>query len=1145
FSYQYCHNSQSIDLNQNSQCTCFLGFYNSNQQCFQCPNYSSNTPGQTAYKLSGCNTCQFQSYYMLQQATDTQNAVCAKCPYGTTLQTFNIQTTVLDVSACNNCMDGYQILDYGASASDGHPAKSAKCQRCPNNTFRNARLQSQDCLQCTSKFYGKIQQDGSVVCSLCPNNLMSNYFTQLPNGVTDCNICQKGYYNIGQSSNPPTCTKCPGQATSIYGGITIQQCVCDLNQYTVQIATQTTAAICQPCPNGSTRTSDIRLAGDESQCDYCQSGYYLLTPFQDSDGINPGKSANCQKCPNNSYSEQNISTSASVCSMCQLNYYMQTASDATTSAICLPCPNNTGTLDPVMTVGDANQCTVCQPGYYMIQPYKDGSNKPLTTAYKPSDCNTCQFLGYYMLQQATDTKNAVCAKCPYGTTLETNIQTTVQDVSACSKCIQGYIIIDQAASASDGNPAKSAKCLQCPNNTFRNFNIQSQDCKQCTSKFYGKVQQDGSVVCSLCPNNQMSNYQLDVPKGVTDCKLCQKGYYNIGQSSNPPTCTKCPGQTTSIFGGISIQYCVCDLNQYTVQIATQTTAAICKPCPNGSTRITDIRLPGDESQCDYCQSGYYLLTPFQDSDGINPGKSANCQKCPNNSYSEQNISTSVSVCSMCQLNYYMQTASDATTSAICLPCPNNTGTLDPVMTVGDANQCTVCQPGYYMIQPYKDGQQTSCKQCPTAQMKFQKTCLLLLVLIQLSYQYCHYANQPGLQNGDCSCITGFYSNNQNCQQCPNSSTSPFGIQALNPSDCSICPQGTHYMTQLASQPNQSASCTPCPNNSIFKGDPNSISDQSKCKTCNSGYYKVANAIIPSGDNGNLARAARCQKCPNNTFRFAILIPNMLDALDQVCSQCDDGFYVNSMVPRGQDARCSLCPNNSSQYSPPRIPNLSLRLLRPELPTFTSKDCNVCKLGYYNAETDPTKPVNCQQCPGGTTTLYPSSNNISSCICSQNQYITAISTPSSAASCLPCPTGSGRLVNYFNVVGDESQCDVCLEGYYLITPYQESDGISVAKGAQCQICPQNSYSVAGTSTSPSSCSLCKINFQMTNPADQSNSAQCQPCPDHTGTLAPASATTDVCNVCIAGYYMNQEFDNFQFSFSAMIKISILVILTLLL
>ncbi|KAL4506272.1 hypothetical protein ABPG73_017006 [Tetrahymena malaccensis] len=373
FSYQYCHNSQNPQSDSvTNNCGCNQGFYNQNHQCIQCPNYSSSQYGYIAIKLSDCNTCQFLDYYMLQQATDTNNAVCAKCPQGSSLLTSISQTIVKDVSACSYCKSGYYIIDKAVSESDGHPAQSAKCQRCPNNTFTSAVFDSQNCKQCTSNFYGRFQQDGSLVCSLCPNYTKSYYSLYLPNGVTDCSSCQKGYYKNGVSNGSPTCIKCPGQTTTFTNAASIKQCYCDYNYYIVQLSTDTTAGVCQQCPNGSTRISNIGLVGDESQCDYCQNGYYLLTPFQDSDGINPGKSAKCQKCPNNSYSEQNISTSASVCSMCQLNYYMQTASDATSSAICLPCLNNTGTLDPIQTVGDANQCTVCQPGYYMIQPYKDG-----------------------------------------------------------------------------------------------------------------------------------------------------------------------------------------------------------------------------------------------------------------------------------------------------------------------------------------------------------------------------------------------------------------------------------------------------------------------------------------------------------------------------------------------------------------------------------------------------------------------------------------------------------------------------------------------------------------------------------------------------------------------------------------------------
>ncbi|EAR81923.2 GCC2 and GCC3 family protein (macronuclear) [Tetrahymena thermophila SB210] len=388
-------------------------------------------------------------------------------------------------------------------------------------------------------------------------------------------------------------------------------------------------------------------------------------------------------------------------------------------------------------------------------------------------------------------------------------------------------------------------------------------------------------------------------------------------------------------------------------------------------------------------------------------------------------------------------------------------------------------------------------------MKNQKTCLLFLALIQLSYQYCHYSLTPNIYDGDsCNCYEGQYTNNKNCFFCPNSSFASRSKKVpTQASDCRACSIG-FYMTQAASS-SQSAICSKCPKNSYLFQQAQSVSDESVCRSCQPDYQMIKDAISPSSENGNKGKAAQCQKCPNNT--------SSLFTTD--CSSCAEGFYATSYDPSNQNANCQICPNNSSPMPP------------DQNRTQTSQDCKKCKKGFYNAETDQRKPVNCQKCPGNKTTQGISSQNIYSCICSKSQYITALPNNTSPFTCSSCPTGSGRLFDLY-LVGDESTCDVCLEGYYLITPYQDPVGSNPGVGAQCQICPKNSYSVAGTSNSPSSCSLCKPNYYMTKAADSTNSAECQPCPNNTATLDPVSQVGDAtqCTVCVAGYYMTQSYQD---------------------
>ncbi|KAL4506280.1 hypothetical protein ABPG73_017014 [Tetrahymena malaccensis] len=441
-------------------------------------------------------------------------------------------------------------------------------------------------------------------------------------------------------------------------------------------------------------------------------------------------------------------------------------------------------------------------------------------------------------------------------------------------------------------------------------------------------------------------------------------------------------------------------------------------------------------------------------------------------------------------------------------------------------------------------------------MKNYKTCLLVLALIQLSYQYCHYSYSTTLnKKGVCDCFSNFYYSNSNCVQCPNSSMVQQSSTKI--SDCSICPIDKYLIKEA--QLGKSAECLSCPDNSIR---PPSLLEQtaqnlSFCSSCNFGYFKIADAVTPSADNGNQAKAAKCQKCPNNTFtpppaRFLpippppglpappVFGPNSSSDSITSCGVCSEGFYATSKPSDGQNADCSLCPNNQSVV-------IDDNQVQPLFPTYTFKDCNSCIKGYFNAESVPSQPINCLKCPVGTTTIEASSLGIGQCICAQNQYTLSPSSPTSAAFCLPCPTGSGRIFPLINIIGDESQCDACLEGYYLIRPHQDPTDKLSPQGALCKICPKNSYSVAGISTSPSSCSLCKQNYFMQRAADSTNSAECQLCQNNTGTLNPARFPTDKCNVCSSSPQSSSSQSsqqNSQLSFSSVIKISVLIFLILL-
>ncbi|KAL4506267.1 hypothetical protein ABPG73_017001, partial [Tetrahymena malaccensis] len=496
-------------------------------------------------------------------------------------------------------------------------------------------------------------------------------------------------------------------------------------------------------------------------------------------------------------------------------------------------------------------------GFCQICPSNSFAN---SNAISQSQCSTCISNLFYLSQLATASSSAICIKCPNNTQTGTSYPTNIQDESECSLCQPGFYMQQASIPPSNGVQGKSAVCVQCPNNSS-SLNFQSkvgvQFCNICQQGYY--ISQPATdtqpAVCLPCSSNTTNKYDISSPKqnNINDCVACAANYYPT--QSNPLICQKCPNNTISNPAAFSISNCMCQPNYYMAAASSSTAAATCFPCPNGSGNYFSPIFPGDASQCDICQSGYYLISPFQDG---NPGISAQCQKCPNNSTSNPNISTNVSICSLCPQNYFMQAASTSTNSAICQPCPNGSGNKIAPFQPGDESQCNICQAGYYLIQSQLNQNPKKAAQC---------------------------------------------------QKCPFNSMSDIGANFI--SNCSQCPQ--NYYMQTASTPLTSATCQPCPGGSGNQQAPSIQGDLSQCNICQTGYY----LIQPS----STGQATQCQQCPNNSTsdpgslgisscsmclkNFYMQIASTLTT-SAICQPCPTGSGTQAPVSQvGDVSQCNI------------------------------------------------------------------------------------------------------------------------------------------------------------------------------------------------------------------------------------------------
>ncbi|EAR83647.2 GCC2 and GCC3 family protein (macronuclear) [Tetrahymena thermophila SB210] len=732
-SFQYCHYSTMPNFLQRGNCLCLGGFYSSSANCEICPNNGFTT--NIAYSISDCKGCSSTLYYMSQAATSSTGSVCLQCPNNSQVQS-NTPSNPQDISDCMQCQPGYYLQTPAVPPQNGNPGQAAVCIQCPNNTKGINASSVSECNLCNQGFYVSQRATDSqpAICSPCPNN-SSNIYDQhysYQYNVNDCGACLPGYYNTnifdGQQA---ICVQCPPN-TFFYGTVakTINSCSCMKNYYMTVASTSTSAPTCLPCPNGSGNYQISILAGDQSQCDICQAGYYMITPNQDPANGNPGTAAQCQQCPNNSTSDPGTSTLVSSCNKCQLNFYMQTAPTPTTSAICQPCPNNSGTLNPVTQQGDATQCSICVAGYYMTKAFQAGQtascqkcppgSNTIQGNYSTCNCydqnatwssntNSCQCNQGYIGTPATSIGAQGCTPCPAGKYYQSG---------SCVDCQAGYYSSSPASlsctQCTAGNYAQGTgnkACTSCPYNTTPLADFSGCKCPDTSAVFKNNR--------CVCPDGYQGN-----PSGLSSyqgCSPCQKGQYS--NSSTSGACTRCAaGYFAASTGSSQCQQCGSG------QFASDTGNTSCQTCGSGKTNTPDFsdcqcipnsKLNGDSC---VCNPGYIGISANSNSCTACPAgqftdlPSGKCSPCPSGTYS--NGSANVN-CTQCSSGQY----ANGTGNTACSNCgPGSTNSEDfigckcydsnAVTWSVDKNQCQCAANFYGDASQTTSASKTQCIKCP-------------------------------------------------------------------------------------------------------------------------------------------------------------------------------------------------------------------------------------------------------------------------------------------------------------------------------------------------------------------------------------------------------------------------------------------------
>ena len=186
-----------------------------------------------------------------------------------------------------------------------------------------------------------------------------------------------------------------------------------------------------------------------------------------------------------------------------------------------------------------------------------------------------------------------------------------------------------------------------------------------------------SYVGETCVSVNMSNLN----------DICPPGHYCPEGSPSPVQCP--PGTNTSSIGLVSVGQCQsCVKGYYCPNNGTVHATRLCLAgyyCPSGTSNPADFA----ELSCPtghYCPEGSDVPIACESGSYQDERGKSECKLCPEGYYCERNTTTPMD----CPAGYYCPSQTDFATQ---YPCPNGTYSNSTLLTsVGECDECT---PGYY------------------------------------------------------------------------------------------------------------------------------------------------------------------------------------------------------------------------------------------------------------------------------------------------------------------------------------------------------------------------------------------------------------------------------------------------------------------
>lgn len=365
------------------------------------------------------------------------------------------------------------------------------------------------------------------------------------------------------------------------------------------------------------------------------------------------------------------------CSPCQPGQYK----DLTGNSPCIACPAGTSNANKASHKQEAESCTPCRNGEYSL----DGA----------ANCTQCG-ANFYQPPGTGQNSSATCLPCPdhaesgAGSFRKTSCKCkeghSGEDGETCTACPPGsYDPVDT-----------SHECQPCAAGFFQNLSaaVGESACLPCSENTFSA---ENSSSCVACPGNASSPAESTrasscacnigfAGQNGSECGVCELGFY--ADETGLSDCLSCEEGEYS--GSGPTQFCLlCAKGTY----QNETNSSSCVSCPVGATTTAEGAEHYDQCECDAgfvniggncteCAPGTY--------DDTSPDE---CKKCAAGKFNPDSAGYLEGVCNSCGVGNYSGPA-----SAECRMCPENQTTTAKEAT--SVENCT-CKAGY-LVPPTRD-----------------------------------------------------------------------------------------------------------------------------------------------------------------------------------------------------------------------------------------------------------------------------------------------------------------------------------------------------------------------------------------------------------------------------------------------------------